>query len=187
MTMSMWPKLIAALGFAVLSQAGFADEALPATPASSTVSEQVRAELVAARDAVWRGFFSEDPARLNQRLAPGLIAIQESEEAWGNREQLVKLAGDMQRRHVRLVRIEFPKTEIQLFGDVAVMYYTYVFETAQGDQSATDAGRGTEIFVRRSGQWIDAGWHLDNGAFARRGNTWTRVGNPVPGQTDQKG
>ena len=117
---------------------------------------------------------------MSQRLAPGLIAIQENEESWASRDQLLKLAGDMQRRHVRLVKVEFPKTEIQLFGDVAIMYYTYVFETAMGNRSATDAGRGTEIFVRRSGRWIDAGWHLDNGAFVRRGDAWVRVGQHDP-------
>jgi hypothetical protein len=51
-----------------------------------------------------------------------------------------------------------------------------VFETALGDRSAVDTGRGTEIFVRRNGKWVDVGWHLDNGPFVRKDERWIKVG-----------
>jgi hypothetical protein len=112
---------------------------------------------------------------LDGLLGPELIAIQQNQERWDNRDQLRKLAVGMQKQGVKIIQLEFPRTEIQVFGDVAILYYTYVFGTGDGQRSVTDSGRGTEIFVRRGGQWVDVGWHLDSGAFVRRNGAWQRV------------
>ena len=62
------------------------------------------------------------------------------------------------------MRLEYPRTEIRLYGDVAILYTTYVFEVESPDgKRETSAGRGTEIFVRRNGRWVNPGWHLDSG------------------------
>jgi hypothetical protein len=82
--------------------------------------------------------------------------------------RLKPMAQSMKEGGVQLTRLEFPRTEIQLFGNTAILYYTYVMEQRLGDQAAIDAGRGTEIFVRRDGKWVDVGWHLDQGAFQRK-------------------
>src|SRR3954466_9519527 len=38
------------------------------------------------------------------------------------------------------------------------LYYTYIFETGvEGKQSWVDTGRGTEVFVRQDGRWVDVG------------------------------
>ncbi len=146
-----------------------------------TVSPELRRELLAARDAAWRAFYRKDPAALERLLGPELIAIQEGEEKWEPRDDMIEVARQLTRADGRLLRLEFPKTEIQVFGDTAILYYTYVFETEVGGKSAgLDAGRGTEIFVRRSGAWVDVGWHLDNGAFVYRDGTWTRLGAYPP-------
>jgi len=112
-------------------------------------------------------------------LAPELIAIQESSDQWENRERLVKLAKSMGERGVQMTRLEFPRTEIQLFGDTAILYYTYIMEQKLGANTAVSAGRGMEAFVRRKGRWVDVGWHLDNGAFQQKDGGWIRVGEPV--------
>ncbi len=149
--------------------------------ASEAVTDEVRMELFEARDRAWRSFFTDDPvAAIEKILAPEVIAIQESSERWENRERLVALARAMKAQNVRLLRLEFPRTEIQLFGDTTILYYTYVFATGNEKQSGTLAGRGTEVFVRRGGRWIDVGWHLDSGAFALKNGTWVRAGAPVP-------
>ncbi len=67
-----------------------------------------------------------------------------------------------------------------MFGDTAILYYTYVFETGGNGKSVVDAGRGTEVFVRRDGKWVDVGWHLDNGPFFRKDGEWIRAGGPYP-------
>jgi hypothetical protein len=168
--------LVIALGIAQLPAAA---ESKPA--AATVVTEEVRKELLAARDRAWRSFFDEDPvASIKEILGPEVIAIQESHEKWENRESLIAMAKSMKAQNIRVVRLEFPRTEIQIFGDVAILYYTYVFANGNDTGVGTLAGRGTEVFVRRDGRWIDVGWHLDNGAFTRRNGAWTRVGAPVP-------
>ncbi|PYK71116.1 MAG: hypothetical protein DME42_11450, partial [Verrucomicrobia bacterium] len=94
-----------------------------------------------------------------------MIAIQENDEKWDNRSHLIMVAKAMQSQKIKLIRLEFPHTEVQAFGDTAILYYTYIFETGtEGGVSGVDAGRGTEVFVRKDGNWLDVGWHLDNGA-----------------------
>jgi hypothetical protein len=146
----------------------------------SAPTEEIRRELLEARSTAWRAFFQKDLTVLEQILAPELIAIQEQVERWDNRASLLKMAQSMKDRNVQLTRLEFPRTEIQLFGNTAILYYTYVMEQRLGDQVTVDTGRGTEIFVRRDGKWVDVGWHLDQGAFQRKNGAWVRLGQPVP-------
>src|SRR5262245_23811937 len=147
---------------------------------SSALTEEVRKELLDARETAWRSFFQKDLSVVEKILGPELIAIQENSERWDNRTGLVALAKSMSERGVQLLRLEFPRTEIQLFGDTAILYYTYIFETGLKGKSAVDAGRGTEIIVRRDGRWIDVGWHLDNGPFSHANGNWIRVGETLP-------
>lgn len=63
----------------------------------------------------------------------------------------------------KLLKLEFPRTEIQAFGDVAILYTTWTYRLEVEGQQQTSSGRGTEIFVRREGQWVNSGWHLDSG------------------------
>ena len=166
---------LATAALLALTQTGFGTKSSLPEQASAPLSAQTRAELLAARDATWRAFFSDEPSQLNVLLGPELIAIQQHQERWENRDQLMKLAAAIRKQGVKITQLEFPRTEIQVFGDVAILYYTYIFGTGDGRRSVTDAGRGTEIFVRRGGQWVDVGWHLDNGAFVRRDGAWKRV------------
>ena len=147
---------------------------------AATLTEEVRRELTDARATAWRSFFQKDLSVVERILAPELIAIQQNGERWDNRARLIAIAKAIQEQGVQLVRLEFPHTEIQLFGDTAILYYTYIFETRGNGKSEVDAGRGTEVFVRRDGRWIDVGWHLDNGPFSRRGGEWIRIGEAVP-------
>lgn len=141
-----------------------------------SVEPKVRQELFDARERAWRSFFQNDPIAVEQILGPELIAIQESQERWEDRDRLLAMAKEMTKQRIELRRLEFPKTEIQVFGKTAILYYTYILETGPaGRPSAVNTGRGTEIFVKRQGKWIDVGWHIDNGAFRMQNGTWTKV------------
>ena len=63
---------------------------------------------------------------------------------------------------MKLVRLEFPQTEIQVYGTTAIIYtrYLYELENPQG-QRHTSTGRATEIFVRRGNGWVNPGWHME--------------------------
>jgi Domain of unknown function (DUF4440) len=152
---------------------------------TSVLTDEVRKELLDARDIAWRSFFQKDLTVVERILAPELIAIQQNSDKWDDRTRLVALAKAMNEQGVQLLRLEFPHTEIQLFGDTAILYYTYVFETGLKGKSVVDGGRGTEVFVRRDGKWVDVGWHLDNGAFSHTNGQWIRIGEtlPVPSRT----
>ena len=121
---------------------------------TSALTDEVRRELLDARETAWRSFFQKDLAVVERILAPELIAIQENSEHWVNRTRMIAMAKAMNEQGVHLLRLEFPRTEIQLFGDTAILYYTYIFEngsmsvgisttvhfrmqTANGPESAT--------------------------------------------------
>jgi Domain of unknown function (DUF4440) len=147
---------------------------------TSALTDQVRKELLDARETAWRSFFQKDLDVVERIVAPELIAIQENSDRWDNRTRLIALAKAMNEQGVQLLRLEFPRTEIQLFGDTAIPYYTYIFETGLKGKSVVDGGRATEIFVRRDGKWVDVGWHLDNGPFSHINGGWTRLGEALP-------
>ena len=61
----------------------------------------------------------------------------------------------------RLVRVAFPDTQAQRFGDVVVLYGRYDAVIYSDGAERTLRGRLTEMFVRRDGRWLHPGWHLD--------------------------
>ncbi len=129
----------------------------------SPVSAALRQEILAAREAVWRAWFANDRARLEAVIPEETIAINAGEERWQNRAEILAAAEEFVTGGGKLVRLEYPRTEIQLYGDVAILYTTYLFEVENQGERQTSSGRGTEIFVRRDGRWVNSGWHLDSG------------------------
>jgi ketosteroid isomerase-like protein len=140
---------------------------LPATGANMSVSAQLNpsehAALLQAREAVWRAWFTNNRAALEQVLPDDTIAIDNGEEKWGTRAAVLDGAAQFAAEGGRLLRLEFPRTEIQSFGDVAVLYSLYSTETETHGQRTVNSGRATEVFVRRDGRWLNVGWHLDSG------------------------
>ena len=61
------------------------------------------------------------------------------------------------------MQLEFPKTEIQVYGNTVIIYTTYVYETEVNGQRSTASGRATEMFVRRGDELVNVGWHMDSG------------------------
>ncbi|HEX6884796.1 MAG TPA: nuclear transport factor 2 family protein [Planctomycetota bacterium] len=126
-----------------------------------SLSPAERAELLGVRAAVWRAFFTGDEGTLLDLLPPDFIAIDPSGPIAPGREGQVEGLRAFRDSGGQLVALDFPVTEIQLLGDVAVLYTTYAVElaTPQGPQRL--AGRATEVFQRRDGRWVHPGWHLD--------------------------
>jgi ketosteroid isomerase-like protein len=128
-----------------------------------TLSPAAREKLLADREAVWRAFFEGDATKLSAALPGELVAINAGETDWQGRGAVLAASQAFQASGARLKRLSFPKTEIQLYGDVAILYTTWAYdiETDKGVESFS--GRGTEIFVRRADGWVNSGWHLDSG------------------------
>lgn len=52
-------------------------------------------------------------------------------------------------------------TEVQHFGDVAIVWSSYVVETEVDGKRSLGSSRVTEIFVWQHGRWTNPGWHTD--------------------------
>jgi len=120
-----------------------------------------RAELLKARETVWRAWFVNDTKILEVMVPPDTIVIGSGQERWRNQADILQSAARFQARGGKLIRLEFPRTEIQRFGDVAIFYSQYLYETEEDGKREVTSGRVTEIFVLRNGQWTNPGWHMD--------------------------
>lgn len=123
-----------------------------------------RDTLLRTREAVWRAYFAGDPVALEQLLPEELIAINAGPDGFKDRRAILADGRAFASGGGRLIELHFDRSEIQLFGEVAVIYTTFRYQYEFGNERAEAAGRGTEIFVRRAGRWWNAGWHLDSGA-----------------------
>jgi ketosteroid isomerase-like protein len=120
-----------------------------------------RSELLKARESVWRSWFANDTKALQALVPPDTIVISAGEEKWKNQADILESAAKFHADGGKLVRLEFPRTEIQRFGDVAVTYSQYAYETEESGKRSVTSGRVTEVFVLRNGHWTNPGWHTD--------------------------
>ncbi|HEX6107428.1 MAG TPA: nuclear transport factor 2 family protein [Gemmatimonadales bacterium] len=153
------PKRRLALAVVLLVTLGTADVAAQ----SGDLDAGGRAALLAAREQVWRSWFENDQPQLDRLLPPTVIAINYADTTWYDRAGVIRGAEEFARTGVRLVGLAFPRTEIQSFGDVAILYSLFRVETESQGERAVDSGRATEVFVHRDGRWLNASWHLDSG------------------------
>jgi ketosteroid isomerase-like protein len=114
-----------------------------------------------AREAVWRAWFVNDAKALEAMVPPDTIVIGSGQERWRNQADILQSAARFQASGGKLIRLEFPQTEIQRFGDVAIFYSKYWYETEEDGKRSVTTGRVTEIFVLRNGKWTNPGWHTD--------------------------
>jgi ketosteroid isomerase-like protein len=119
-------------------------------------------ELLQVRDAVWRAWFSDDEKTLHTLVPPDTIVISGGEKKWKHQAEVFQSAAEFRSNGNRLIRLEFPHTEIQHFGDVAVVWSDYLVETEAQGKHSVSTGRASEIFVRQNGQWVNPGWHTDS-------------------------
>src|SRR5438132_6144024 len=125
--------------------------------------DQMKKRLLDAREAVWRAYFAGDHATLEKLIPEETIAIEAGDNTWSNRQTIFDGAAQFAKSGGKLLKLEFPKTEIQVYGFTAVVYSNYAYELETGGQHINQSGRVTEVFVLRKGQWVNPGWHMDSG------------------------
>lgn len=118
-------------------------------------------EILAVRETAWRSWFANDTAGF-KRIVPELVALGWDGGEWEDRAQAMAAMGEFAKTGMTLSQLEFPRNVFQMYGDVVILYTTFrlVLKNPAGQTEET-TGRGTEIFVRRSGRWVHTGWHLD--------------------------
>ena len=127
-----------------------------------TVSPESRREILAKRDAVWKAWFTNDRPTLEKLIPEEAIAINSGSSEWSNRDAIFAGAKAFADSGSKLVRLEFPKTEIQNYGNIVLIYTTYSYDIEKDGKRTTTSGRGTEMFVWRGDELVNVGWHLDD-------------------------
>jgi len=120
-------------------------------------------ELLHARETVWRAWFAGDTSTLKEFVPPETIVISGGEQQWKHQTDVVRASAEFHARGGRLIQLEFPRTEVQHFGNVAIVWSSYALEIDVDGKRSSDSGRVTEIFVWRDGRWTNPGWHTDLG------------------------
>ena len=120
------------------------------------------AELLQVRETVWRAWFAGDLAMLERLVPADAVVISAGEKEWKHQAEILKQSADFRDSGGKLLRLEFPKTEVQHFGNVAIVWSQYVLETESKGKRSVSSGRASEIFVLRDGHWLNPGWHTDS-------------------------
>ena len=132
-----------------------------ASGSRAAASTAIDPEVLAAREAAWRAYFAGDVKQLGDLLPQEFIGISMDETPFTNRAQTLDGARAFREGGGRLIRLAFPDTQAQRFGDVVVLYGRYEVVIHSNGAERVMKGRLTEIFVRRGGTWVHPGWHLD--------------------------
>ena len=123
------------------------------------VSDGLKQSLLKAREAVWRAYFANDQAALEKLLPEELVVLGGD---FSDRKAILAASANSAASGVKLTRLEFPKTEFQLYGNTAMIYSTYSMDLECNGERTTQTGRVTELFVYRDGHWVNPGWHMDS-------------------------
>lgn len=118
-------------------------------------------DVLAAREAAWRAYFGGDLKVLGDLLPGEFIGIGMTDAPFADRARTLDGARTFHAQGGQLLRLAFPETQAQQFGDVVVLYGRYEAVIRSGGEERTLRGRLTEMFVRRDGRWVHPGWHLD--------------------------
>ena len=139
----------------------------PATAAAGSeltmprsLTPQEREELLRTRETVWRAWFAGDQVALREAVPSDAIAMDPGVADWADQDEILRRSSAFAAGG-QLLRLEFPETRMQVYGNVAILYTSFVFETQQDGQRNVTTGRGTEVFVNRDGKWVNTGWHLE--------------------------
>jgi hypothetical protein len=133
-------------------------ERLMAQPRQLDADE--RKALLDAREAVWRAWFGGDTKALSTMLPPELVTVERATGDFGTLSSNLEGSRGFAASGGKLTRLAFPKTEVQAYGAMAIIYTTYELDLLSSGKTTTQRGAATEIFVRRNGKWINTGWHL---------------------------
>ncbi|HEX6463958.1 MAG TPA: nuclear transport factor 2 family protein [Vicinamibacterales bacterium] len=124
------------------------------------LSADERASLMKAREAVWRAWFAGDQGALEKLLPPELITIDPGSNTFGTRASTLEGSRNFAAGGGKLTRLAFPSTEIQVYGNTAILYTSYEMDLGTGGQSHTERGMATEAFVFNGDRWLNTGWQL---------------------------
>jgi ketosteroid isomerase-like protein len=128
---------------------------------ASTPAE--RKELLGVRHLVWESYFRNDQAKLKELIGEEFVTINPGEQHWQNRAEFIAGARAFADHQGKLVSLSFPRTEIQSFGDVGILYSLVQITLESQGKPESLSCRSTEVSQKRSGRWVNTGAHADSG------------------------
>jgi ketosteroid isomerase-like protein len=144
------------------SQIFLASVVLLTFAATALAQDSQDAAVLKCRESVWRAWFANDTKTLEELVPAEAIAISPSEDQWQTQADIFRGAAEFQAKGGKLLRLEFPRSKVQRYGDTAFVYSEFVLETEVGGKRSLATGRATEVFVLRNENWINPGWHTDS-------------------------
>jgi hypothetical protein len=121
-------------------------------------------QLFAARDTVWRAWYSYDTALLRRYLPPAATSVDGPRgERWSDRRQIVEHSRGFVQSKGRLTELTFTNTHIAQSGQSALVRSSYQTIVDAGGKRDTTRGRATELFVRIGDTWVNPYWQLEPG------------------------
>lgn len=124
------------------------------------LTDAQKGPVLQAREAVWRAWYTGDTKALAELLPPELITLNSGSKDFGSYASIVASSERFAKGGAKLVRLEFPRTEFQRYGNTVIIYTTYELDIESQGKVQTERGKATEIFVRRGGKWLNTGWQL---------------------------
>jgi hypothetical protein len=137
-----------------------ADELDAMMSRTGRLSDEDRAAVLKAREAVWRAWFAGDTKALSSLVPPELITIDPGSDTFGSLESNLEGSRGFAASGGKLARLVFPHTSFQVYGNTVILYTTYEMDLVTGGKKTTERGAATEIFVRRGDRFINTGWQL---------------------------
>ena len=124
------------------------------------LSDEDRAAILAAREAVWRAWFAGDTEALSRLVPPELITLGPGNDPFATRDSNLTQSREFVRAGGKLTRLTFPRTEFQAYGRTVTLYTSYETDVASGGETHKERGVATEVFVLQNGRWINTGWQV---------------------------
>ena len=88
---------------------------------NSSAQKQDDAELLRTRETVWRAWFAGDTNTLKKLVPAETIVMSGGEEQWKHQADVLRTSAEFHAKGGKLIQLEFPRTEIQHFGNVAIV------------------------------------------------------------------
>ena len=125
-----------------------------------TLSDDERAAVLAAREAVWRTWYAGDVAALERLVPSELITVGFGPGGFSTRDTVLAGSREFAASGATLTRLAFPRTEFQAYGSTVLLYTSYETDVTRDGQTRTQRGLATEVFVQQDGRWLNTAWQL---------------------------
>ena len=122
----------------------------------NAIAQAQYAELLKVRGAARKAWFANDQATREKILPREVIAINDGQQKWEHRTEILGSAKQFATRRAKLIRLCFPRVETQSFGEVATFYIAWETEAEIQGKHVINSGRTTEVLICRSGRWLNA-------------------------------